>query len=58
MKKLDIKINPKIGFGLALGILGVAQAIITGKKEESEKEQLKAEIKSEILNDLSEPENE
>ena len=51
MKKLNIKIKPETAVSVALGVLGIAQMVLTNKKDANDKAQLKDEILKEAMKD-------
>lgn len=53
MKKLNIKIKPETAVSVALGILGIAQMLLTNKKDANDKAQLKEEILTEVLKETT-----
>ena len=53
MKKLNIKIRPETAVSVALGILGIAQMLLTNKKDANDKAQLKEEILTEVLKETT-----
>lgn len=46
------KVKPETVVSVALGVLGVAQMILTNKKDANDKAALKAELKEDLLKDL------
>lgn len=53
MKKPDFKIKPEALIGVGLGLLSIAQMVLTNKKEAGERAALKAEIIEEVTKDLT-----
>lgn len=51
--KLPIKIKPDVLVTGALGILGIAQMVLSNKKEANDRAALKAEILEELTKDLT-----
>lgn len=47
------KIKPETVVSVGLGVLGVAQMLLTNKKEQNDRAVLKAEIMEELTKDLS-----
>lgn len=54
MKLPRIKIKPEVGLTVATMAVGLAQLVLTSKKEANEKSMLKAEILDEVLKNLPE----
>ena len=54
MKKVELKFKPETVVTVALGVLGVAQMLLTNKKDANDKAQLKAEILKELSETVSE----
>lgn len=52
MKNLLTKIKPETVVSVGLGLLGVAQMLLTNKKEQNDRAALKAEIMEELTKDL------
>lgn len=50
--KLPIKIKPETLVSGALGLLGIAQMVLSNKKEANDRAALKAEILEELTKDL------
>lgn len=53
MKKLEIKIKPETLVSAGLAVLGVAQMVLTNKKESNSRNSMKVEILDELKNELS-----
>ena len=53
MMKLLTKIKPETVVSVCLGVLGVAQMLLTNKKEANDRAALKAEILEELTKDLT-----
>lgn len=53
MKKLNIKIKPETAVSVALGVLGIAQMVLTNKKDANDKAQLKDEILKEVMKETT-----
>ena len=54
MKLPKVKIKPEVGLTIATMALGLAQLVLTNKKEANEKSMLKAEIMEELTNNFLE----
>lgn len=57
MKKLDIKIKPETMVSAGLAVLGVAQMLLTNKKESSSRSSMKAEILKELKDEMLSKDN-
>lgn len=57
MKKLDIKIKPETMVSAGLAVLGVAQMLLTNKKESSSRRSMKAEILKELKDEMLSKDN-
>lgn len=53
MKKPNLKIKPETLMSAGLVLLGVAQMVLTGHKDKSDRANMKAEIIEELSKDLT-----
>lgn len=54
---MKFKIKPETAVTVALGVLGVAQMLLTNKKDSDSRAALKNELKDEIVKDLLDEKN-
>ena len=54
---MKFKIKPETAISVALGVLGVAQMLLTNKKEADNRAAMKNELKEEISKELLEKNN-
>jgi hypothetical protein len=57
MKKLNLKFEPKMAMTIGLGLLSIAQAVLSTKKEANDRMALKAELKEDIMKDILKDQN-
>lgn len=55
--EMKFKIKPETAVTVALGVLGVAQMLLTNKKDADSRAALKNELKDEIVKDLLDEKN-
>lgn len=53
MNKLNLKIKPETLVSAGLAVLGVAQMLLTNKKDSNNRNSMKAEILEELKNEMS-----